>query len=175
MKKTVSILIIAVLVLSLCAACGGKTESEAAPAAAEPAAPAAPAVQADPAAPAEPAADVAGTYTFNETNVNGLEIAWTLELNADGTYKLSEDNAFTDTMSYTGNSYTANGNVVSCGPMNENGPAFYVWADPAGFTATLNADGTFTPDQEGKEPTMNGELPEGLLAASGEASGEASN
>lgn len=172
MKKSISVLIVAVLVLSLCAACGGKTESEAAPAAAEPAAPV---VQADPAVPAEPAAGVAGTYTFNETNVNGLEISWTLELNTDGTYKLSEDNAFTDTMSYTGNNYTANGNVVNCGPMNESGPAFYVWADPAGFTVTLNADGTFTPDQEGKEPTMNGELPEGLLAASGEASGEASN
>lgn len=115
--------------------------------------------------------DVAGTYTFNETNVNGMEIAWTLELAEDGTYTLSESNVLLGTMSYAGTTYTAEDNVVTCGAMT-SGPAFYVWANPAGFTATLNADGTFTPDQEGLEGVETDALAGILEAASGEASGE---
>ena len=111
--------------------------------------------------------DVVGTYTFTETNAVGLQISWSLELKEDGTYALSETNDFLGTVTYAGTSYTAEDGVVSCGSMTE-GPAYYVWANPAGFTATLNADGTFTPDQEGLEAVSTEALDGMLEAASAE-------
>ena len=102
------------------------------------------------------AGDVAGTYTYDETNCFGLDIAWTLELAADGTYALSEENLVVGFATYTG-TYTAAGDVITCGPMNEAGPEVYDWANPAGFTVTVDGD-AFVPGGE----------------ASGEPSGEAS-
>lgn len=115
--------------------------------------------------------DAAGSYTFSETNMNGLEIQWTLELKEDGSYDLHEVNAIVGEITYPGTSYTVEDGVVSCGAMT-SGPAFYVWANPAGFTATLNADGTFTPDQEGLEGVETDALAGILEAASGEPSAE---
>ena len=64
--------------------------------------------------------DVVGIYTLDEVNAAGMEIHWTLELRADGTYVLSEEGVVA--ASYTG-TYTADGTTVSCGPINEdNGP-----------------------------------------------------
>ena len=103
----------------------------------------------------EPSGSVAGTYTYDETNVFGLEIAWTLVLNEDGTYALSEENLVAGFATYTG-TYTASGSVVTCGPMAEDGPGYYDWADPKGFTVTVSGN-TFVPGGE----------------ASGEPSGEA--
>ena len=171
MKRIVTVILCLVMALCLCA-CGAKEETpvvEAAPVAA------APAAAPDASAPgAAPVASAAGTYTFSEVNVNGMEIDWTLELAENGTYTLSETNDLLGTVAYVGTAYTVEGDVVTCGAM-ESGPAFYVWANPAGFTATLNADGTFTPDQEGLEGVETDALAGILAAASGEASGEASN
>ena len=112
----------------------------------------------------EASGGLAGTYTYNETNVFGLEIAWTLTLNANGTYALSEENVVAGFATYTG-TYTANGSTVTCGPMAEDGPGYYDWADPAGFTVTVSGS-TFTPG--GSTPAAAGG------DASGEASGETS-
>ena len=171
MKRIITFVLCFIMVLGLCA-CGAKEEApavEAAPAAAPAAAP----VAAAPVA-AAPAASAAGAYTFTETNMNGLEILWTLTLNADGSYVLNEKNDLVGNLDYMGTTYSVEGDVVTCGVMT-SGPAFYVWANPDGFTATLNADGTFTPDQEGLEGVETDALAGILEAASGEASGEASN
>ncbi len=85
-----------------------------------------------------------GMYTYSETNPFGMAIDWTLLLNDDGTYVLSEVNDFVGQMSYDGTAYTQDGDTVVCEAMT-SGPAVFDWADPAGFTVTLNGDGTFTP------------------------------
>ena len=92
---------------------------------------------------------VAGTYTYDETNAFGLAIAWTLVLNEDGTYALTEVNGVVTggSATYTG-TYSAEGTAVVCGPMNEAGPEVYDWASPEGFSLTV--DGTaFLPDLAG--------------------------
>ena len=93
-----------------------------------------------------------GTYTYSETNAMGLEIAWTLVLNADGTYVLTEVNAFVGEVSYQGASWTANGNTVVCGAM-ASAPAISDWAKAEGFTATIDGE-TFTPGagESGEQP-----------------------
>lgn len=78
-----------------------------------------------------------GNYSYNETNDFGLSIAWTLTLNEDGTYVLTEANEFVGEMSYNGTGYTIDGDTVVCSSMVE-GPAMFEWANPAGFTATIN-------------------------------------
>ena len=100
-----------------------------------------------------------GTYTYSETNPMGLEIAWTLVLNEDGTYVLTEVNAFVGEMSYQGSSWEANGNTVICGAM-ATAPAISEWAKAEGFTATIDGQ-TFTPGagaQGGEGPGEGGEL-----------------
>ena len=104
------------------------------------------AICAEDSAAAEAGGDVAGVYVYNETNVYGLENVWTLTLNADGTYALNEVNLVAGDATYTG-TYTAAGSVVTCGPMAEEGPGFYDWADPAGFVITVSGDG-FAPGGE---------------------------
>ena len=84
------------------------------------------------------------TYTLTETNSFGLTINWTLTLNEDGTYVLTEINDFVGELSYEGTEYTIDGDTVICGAM-VSGPEMFEWANPAGFSATLNSDGTFTP------------------------------
>lgn len=61
-------------------------------------------------------AEVAGTYTLEEVNAVGLSVSWTLVLNEDGTYSLSESGVVA--MTYTGNFCVVDG-LVSCGPINE--------------------------------------------------------
>ncbi len=85
-----------------------------------------------------------GMYAYSETNAFGMAIDWTLLLNDDGTYVLSEVNDIVGQMSYDGTAYTQDGDTVVCEAM-VSGPAVFDWADPAGFTVTLNGDGTFTP------------------------------
>lgn len=93
--------------------------------------------------PSGEAASVEGVYTFAETNVFGLENNWTLTLNADGSYALNEVNLVAGDATYTG-TYTADGSTVTCSAMNEAGPGYYDWANPAGFTVTVSGSG-FTP------------------------------
>ena len=106
--------------------------------------------------------DVAGVYTYVETNSYGLEITWTLTLDADGSYALNEVNVVAGDATYTG-TYTADNGVITCSAMNEEGPGFYEWADPAGFTVTVDGD-AFAPAAAGAS-----------AEASGEASGEMSD
>ncbi len=70
-------------------------------------------------------------YTFNENN-GFMDIAWELLLRADGTYALTEVGRDT----YEGESYTIDGNTVTCGPMI-NAPLMFTWANPEGFTVTI--------------------------------------
>ena len=93
-------------------------------------------------APGAPAGE-AKVYTYSETNGMGLEISWTLTLNADGSYVLTEVNAFVGEVSYQGSSYTVDGNTVTCGAM-ASAPAVSDWAKAEGFTATIDGE-TFTP------------------------------
>lgn len=94
---------------------------------------------------AETSAPVEGdSYTYTEVNGFGLSIDWTLVLKADGGYVLTEVNDFVGELSYEGTEYTLEGDTVVCGAM-VSGPGMFEWADPKGFTATINADGTFAP------------------------------
>ena len=102
-----------------------------------------PAASGEASAEPAPAVSVAGTYVYEEVNGYGLPIVWTLELGADGSYALSEENTVVGKATYTG-TYTASGSTVVCSAMKEAGPAIYDWARPSGFTVTA-ADGAFTP------------------------------
>ena len=84
----------------------------------------------------------------------GLEIAWTLVLNEDGTYALSEENVVAGYATYTG-TYTANGDVITCGPMAEAGPGYYDWADPKGFTVTVSGNSFVPGGAASGEPSSN--------------------
>lgn len=112
-----------------------------------------------------------GTYTYTETNVYGLEILWTLELSEDGTYALTEDNVVAGVVTYTG-TYTANGDIITCGPMAEVGPPVYDWSNPAGFTVTVSGAG-FVPG--GAAPAAAAALSDGgwPLTGSGDTSMDA--
>lgn len=123
MKKLVSLLAVLCLVLCLCVP---------ALASAEPAA--------SGEASGEASGSVAGTYTYTEVNAYSLEILWTLELTDDGAYALTEENVVAGVVTYTG-TYTADGSVVTCGPMAEDGPPVYDWSNPAGFVVTVSGEG----------------------------------
>ena len=96
-----------------------------------------------PETPVVPEGNVIATYTYTETNGMGLEITWTLTLNADGSYVLTEVNAFVGEVSYQGSSYTIEGDTITCGAM-ASAPAVSDWAKAEGFTATIDGE-TFTP------------------------------
>lgn len=95
---------------------------------------------------------VAGTYTLHETNAVGMEIDWTLTLNLDGTYVLSESGVIEK--SYTGK-YGVVGGIVSCGPINEDdGPRGEAFGD--GFISVWSvnkAAGTCAHEDLGKYTT----------------------
>ena len=136
MRKFLGLLLCVGLTFS-CFACGtpdaGKADSDAADTAAV----------SDGAAEETAASNVAGEYAYNETNAYGLDIAWTLVLDEDGNYALTEENTVAGVATYTG-TYTVDGETIVCGPMNEDGPGVYDWADPAGYSVTLDGAG-FTP------------------------------
>ncbi len=84
--------------------------------------------------------EVAGIYTLDEVNGAGMEIHWTLELKADGTYALSETGVVEKT--YTGKYVAIDGNI-SCGPINEaEGPRGDAFGDGWISVWTLNANGS---------------------------------
>ena len=147
MKKILSLILAAVMLLSL-AACGGDPADTT------------PSTNATTTAPTQTPTDPPATdkvYTYNETNAMGLAIAWTLVLNEDGTYVLTEVNAFVGEVSYQGESWTANGNTVTCGAM-ASAPAISDWAKAEGFTATIEGE-TFTPGAG----VQGGDVPGGEL------------
>ena len=83
-------------------------------------------------------ASVAGTYTLSEVNGAGMSVDWTLELNADGTYALSEKGVVE--MTYTG-IFCVVGDLVSCGPINEEtGPRGDAFGD--GYISVWKLNGS---------------------------------
>lgn len=77
------------------------------------------------------AADISGVFTLSETNAVGMDVSWTLELNEDKTYALSETGIVDKT--YTG-TYSYDGTYVSCGPINEaDGPRGDAFAEGDGW------------------------------------------
>ncbi len=102
---------------------------------------------AEPSAEASGEASVVGTYVYEEVNAFGLSILWTIVLNEDGTYALSEENTVVGLATYTG-TYVSGGNVAVCSAMNEVGPEIYDWANPAGFSVTVDGEGGFVPGGE---------------------------
>lgn len=93
----------------------------------------------------EEAGPVGGVYTYVESGLAPFDTYWTLTLNADGTYVLSEENERAGLVEYTGASYTIDGSTVICGPMGDTVPALFSWSDPEGFTVTTGAT-TFAPE-----------------------------
>ena len=85
---------------------------------------------------------VTGTYTYKEINAIGMEITWTLVLNEDMTYSLSETGIVEKT--YTG-IYGVSGGHISLGPINEaDGPRGENFGEDRGYISvwTVSADGT---------------------------------
>ena len=87
-------------------------------------------------------------YTFEETKEDtGLVLNWTLMLNDDGSFVLTEINPnFPNPKVYHGSEYTIEGNLVHCGHM-EDGPAKGDWAvETDGFTVEIDTENlTFVP------------------------------
>lgn len=82
-------------------------------------------------------------FKYKETAF--LPTDWTLELLEDGTYKLSETNDLVGTQEYAGETWTREGDVVTCGPLVGNRPGVDNWATGAeGFVLQLG-EGTFKP------------------------------
>lgn len=87
-------------------------------------------------------------YTFEDVKADtGVTLTWELLLKDDGSVVLTEINPnFGDPKVYHGSEYTADGNTVKCGPL-EDAPGMNEWAFSAdGFTVTLDPDAlTFEP------------------------------
>ncbi len=96
--------------------------------------------------PADSLSGIAGTYSFTESVMRGVfTVNWTLILNKDKTFTLTESNAMLGETVYTGDTYTTDGLKLTTGPLSEGVPqaAFFnddlscVWTlDPAGKTVT---------------------------------------
>ena len=156
-EKRIAILLIAALLLTLCAC--GESAAPAAPAVSEvvvseePAPVEAPEVSEEPVievmepeeneeeapmeeTPMEETAPealipetVAGTYSFNESAMNGAFIVpWILELRADSTYTIIEENPFMGTLTYEG-SFSIDGEVIVCGTFEGKPPIAAFFAE----------------------------------------------
>lgn len=86
------------------------------------------------------------TFTYVESGLAPFDTLWTLTLNEDGTYVLSEENERAGLVEYPGVSYTRDGNTVVCGPMGDSRPGLFSWSDPEGFTVIIDGE-NFTPVQ----------------------------
>lgn len=82
-----------------------------------------------------------GSYKFNEANDFGLTVLWILELKEDGSYVLAEENDFVGRSEYVGESWTMDGNTVTCGPLVGAKPGIDNWATAdEGFTVTIDGE-----------------------------------
>lgn len=97
-----------------------------------------------PTAAGEPVA--AGVYTFSETIPTGEEIVWTVTLNEDGSFVISQANEGMGNPTWTGKAWVDNGNGTFTTPDCEgSGPQIADFWDNNGITWTDNGDGTVTP------------------------------
>lgn len=71
-------------------------------------------------------------------------IIWTLTVNEDGSFTLSEDNPFGGLKEYAGKEAKVEGDQIVCGPMDP-APEQGDWAFPDGFTVQVTGEGTFEP------------------------------
>lgn len=95
-------------------------------------APEAPASEAAPADFAEGPVE-AGVYTCDEETPFGFIVNWTVTLKDDGTYEILEGNPEMGDKTYTGNSWTDNGDgTFTTGPMNEDYRPLAGWFDADG-------------------------------------------
>ena len=75
----------------------------------------------------------AGTYTCDETTPFGFVVNWTVTLNEDGTYEILEGNPEMGDKTYTGDSWTDNGDgTFETGPMKEDYRPMAGWFDADG-------------------------------------------
>lgn len=88
---------------------------------------------------------VAGTYTFEESAMNGaFTVNWSLELRADSTYTITEENPFMGTLTYEG-SYTIADDVIVCGAFEGEPPIAEFFAEDKTSRWLLDGE-TCTPE-----------------------------
>lgn len=140
MKKLMVILAMALSMTLVFVACASPSDEQEDPAGTETPAD-------DASADEEASIAVAGTYTFSEESDMGIS-EWTLDLNEDGTYELSQLNPFGDTFSGNGK-YTQDGNTVDiAAPAFTEGDRFMgEFVDEGDFSSKwmLCADNTAVP------------------------------
>lgn len=92
---------------------------------------------------------VAGTYVYDDYKADmDFSIMWTLVINEDGSYTLSEDNPFIGVNEYAGQTSEFDGNRVNCGEMDpDKATTEGDWAYPTGFSVIVDAETmTFQPE-----------------------------
>lgn len=120
----------------------------------------------EPAASAEPVEyDLAegpvepGVYTCDELTPFNFIVNWTVTLNGDGTYEILEGNPQMGDKTYTGDTWTDNGDgTFTTGPMNEDYRPLAGWfdADGTGHWGNLG-DGTVVGLEDGSSSAASGE------------------
>ena len=173
MKKRWTALLLAAAMLLTLAACGGaaapaqpETSVSAVPETPAPAPEATPEAVPEPAPEASaeeppasaeeepeaaPPEDVTGTYHFDESAMNGaFTVSWTLELRADGTYTITEENPFMGTLSYEGE-YTYGDGVVTTGPFEGEPPVADFFAEDKSCQWRLEGEGCVPVNYAGGE------------------------
>lgn len=86
-----------------------------------------------------------GTYVYDDYKQEvDAHIIWTLTVNEDGSFTLSEDNPFGGLKEYAGTGASVEGDKIVCGPMDP-APEQGDWAFPEGFTVQITGEGTFEP------------------------------
>ncbi len=123
MKKLLALILSLLMVLSL-AACGAPAEE-------------APAEEpAEEAAAAETSDFPGAVLTFEDVKEGGVTIIWTLTLRVDGSFFLEENNPFAGVSEHAGESYTVDGDTVTCEGL-EPFPMSDIF-NVESFTATFN-------------------------------------
>ncbi len=89
----------------------------------------------------------AQTYVYDDyKEMVDAHIIWTLVINADGSFTLTEDNPFGGVSEYAGTEATVDGDQIICGAMDP-APEQGDWAFPEGFTVQITGEGTFEPTE----------------------------
>jgi hypothetical protein len=91
----------------------------------------------------------AGTYVYDDYKADmDFSIVWTLTVNDDGSYTLTEDNPFIGVAEYAGQTSEFDGNRINCGEMDaDKATTEGDWAYPTGFSVLVDADNmTFQPE-----------------------------